>query len=329
MIYGGRCAHEKGETPMNRQNEWICLTLTLLLSLSISCSTREEPPQQAAGTEAGTRQIALLLPEDNAVPGWVRSDAPRFFGPGDLWEYINGAAESYLSYGFEEVVSAELTHAGMNAQAVVDIYRMEDSRNAFGIYTQELNPDSEFRRIGVEGYLGGTALNFWAGKYYVKLTVFQESEDLKGEMTKLAEQVARKLGEPGAEPPETGYFPRENLVPHSIRFMPKDVLGQSYLLNGFEARYKQGSEECKLILISLSGSDESKEALARYQQFISTSGKMLKAIAAPADGGFTGSDSFYGNMAAVRTGSRIIVALGARSHEDAVEKAAALVSSLQ
>jgi hypothetical protein len=146
----------------------LCLGLVLLVSMA-GCGTPREAGEAAKTAQpkapdisAGSQQLLALLPEDNALPGWTRSGDVRFFGPGNLWEYINGAAEGYLSYNFQEVVTAEYSNPEKQSQSVIDVYRMEDPLNAFGIYTQELNPDSEFHKIGVEGYVGGTALNFWS-----------------------------------------------------------------------------------------------------------------------------------------------------------------------
>lgn len=294
----------------------------LLLVLLASCSSKQDQAQKAAPQEGkspalspDSQQLLALLPEDNSVPGWTRGAEVRFFDPGNLFEYIDGAADGYLNYGFQKVVTAEYNSTKRSSQAVVDIYRMKDARNAFGIYTSELNPRSEFKRIGVEGYIGGTALNFWSGSYYMKITVFQESEDLKQEMAKLAERCSQKLGDPGTEPVEVAYFPRENQIPHSIRYLPKDVLGQSYLIEGFEAKYRNGDSETKIVIASMGNSEAARDAAGKYKQFMTTNGKVQRDLPSLADGGFSGTDSFYGNMAAVRSGSRIIVALGGPSTE--------------
>ncbi len=118
---------------------------------------------------------------------------------------------------------------------------------------------------------------------------------------------------PTDEPAEVAYFPTENQLPYSARYLPRDVLGQSYLVNAFEARYQAGGEEYKIILASLEDSDTATESLARYRQFISQNQTETRDLEGPGDGGFTGQDSFYGNVLAIRSGNRILVVLGAPS----------------
>ena len=317
----------------NRTRRWCVL---FLIAFAASCSAPREPSEKSEATPAQapelaplSRELSALLPESGAVQGWSQGAEVRFFGPGNLWEYIDGAAEGYLSYGFQEVVTAEYSGPDEQSQTVVDIYRMKDPRNAFGIYTQELNPESEIRRVGVEGYIGGTSLNFWSGPFYVKITVFQEREDLKQEMMKFAEFISRKIGTPGSVPSEVEYFPKEDLVPRSIRYLAKDVLGQSYLSEGFEARYRQGSGEFKIVVISLPDSAQGREALAKYREFIASGGQVQQELTTPADGGFAGKDSFYGNMAAVRQGNHMVVLLGGPSAEFNLSRIRATLSNIR
>ncbi len=308
-----------------------CIRLAFIFVLAsfISCSSKEEKSVKTdlqktqAALNPDDRKMLALLPEDNAVPGWVRGSEVRFFNPDDLFEYINGAAENYLIYGFEEVVTTEYKHPQKPSEAVVEVYRMKDPRNAFGIYASELNPDSEFLKVGSEGYVGGTALHFWSGPYYSKITVFQESEDLKQEMKSFAQRLSEKIGEPGKSLPEIDALPAKDRIPHSVRYLPKDILGQTYLTQGFEARYRKGGDEFKIIVASPGDSEAAKEAMARYRQFTSTSGSVLRDLTAPADGGFLGKDNYYGNMAALRSGNRIVIALGGSSAEFALSQASA------
>jgi hypothetical protein len=296
----------------------------LLLVFSAACGGGGN--NQPVSLSPEDAQLKSLLPENNEAAGWTRGDEVRFFDADNLYEFINGAAENFLIYGFEKVVTADYDNTGQPSPIVVEIYKMEDPRNTFGIYASERNPDSAFKPIGMEGYVGGTALNFWAGNYYVKMTVFQEGESLQREMEKLAEVISRKIGDTGAQAlPEIALFPSENQVPHTIRYLAQDVLGQVYFTNGFEAVYKSNDRESKLVIALPGDEDATKEAMGKYKAFTASSGKVARDVATPGDGGFIGSDSYYGNMAAIRSGNRIFISLGEASADKALAQASACV----
>jgi hypothetical protein len=163
----------------------------------------------------------------------------------------------------------------------------------------------------------------------VKITTFDEKDAIKQEIAKLAQAVASKVPNPGMEPVEASYFPKTNQLPHTFVYIPKDVLAQGYLTNGFEAKYKAGDKEYKMVLVALESPAVAQDALAHYRQFLSTGGKDVKDLKAPGEGGFSGKDSFYGNMGAIRAGKNIVVALGVPS-EDAGKKAIAeLLSNIK
>ncbi len=313
------------------------ITVLFLLFASfglVSCSRNEtskkEETKAAAPSGAAnvSPQLLALLPGKNEVPGWSMSQA-RSFSPANLWEFIDGAADGYLAYGFQEVASADYVQEGTGTQTVIDIYQMKDPLTAFGKYSEERNPEYQFLKVGNEGYSGGTSLNFWSGPYYVKITSFEEKDSIKQEMAKLANAVAGKVSSPAAEPAEVSYFPKANQLPHSIVYIPKDVLGQSYFTNGFEAKYKTGGREYKMILVSMESSAAAQDALEHYHQFLAKGGKDVKDLKAPGEGGFSGKDSFYGSMAAIRAGKNIVVALGVPSEDAGVKTISEMLRNIK
>ena len=317
---------------MNFSKKTPALFLFVVVYTVTFCGKGGDKPEMQSKTAAipeSSQEFLAMLPEVNAVSGWTMDDEPRVFYPENLWEYINGAADGYLIYGFQEVVTADYSQESTGQQAVIEIYRMQDPLNAFGIYTQERNPEYNFSKIGVEGYLGGTQVNFWAGSYYVKITVYEESDDLIKEMLKLAANIAGKIEDHASEPVQAGYFPQKNQLPHTVKYIPGDILGQRYLTNGFEARYRINDTDYKMVMVIADDSDAAKEELTQYRQFITTSGKVLKDLNAPGEGGFAGEDSFYGRMLAVRSGNYILVILGVPSESIGMEAITELVGNIR
>jgi len=287
----------------------------------ISCARNESSPgsnKRAAPPPPAdvSPQPAALLPARGEVSGWAMSQKARSFGPDNLWQFIDGAAERYLAYGFEEVVASEYLQEETGCRMQIDIYRMKNPLNAYGIYTQERSPDYQFLKVGNEGYSTGNTLNFWAGSYYVKITAFEQKNAVFREMARLAGAMAAKVTAPGAEPLEAGYFPKTNQLPRTMAYVPRDVLGQSYLVNAFEARYRAGGREYRMILVILESPEAAQRAMARYRQFLSDGGRAVKDLAAPGQGGFAGEEGFYGNIVAVRSGRHIAMILGALSEDE-------------
>ena len=187
----------------------LALGIMLATGMLASCSRKDKAPEKGAEVAAPADAAGMmdLVPADPGVAGWGREGEVRFFGEEDLFELINGAAESYFVYGFRQVAAAEYRNPAQSSPILLELYRMEDARNAFGIYRSELQSDADFRPIGAEGYIGETGLNFWTGPYYAKIVVYEESEELRREMEKFALRLAERIGAPGGLPPEVALFP--------------------------------------------------------------------------------------------------------------------------
>ena len=312
---------------------FIALTVS---SLSLAACGREQPPADngkpadaAASAKAenlseSSRQLLSWLPDSAAVPGWTRTSDPKRYGADNLWEYINGAAETFVTHGFQEAATAGYADASHKLEATIDIYKMEGATGAYGMYAEELNPSATFVNIGAEGYRSGNTLNFWAGPAYVKLTSPEEGPEVAAALETLAAEVARRIGPAGDRPPVFDRFPKPNLVPHSFKVLPKDVLAQSYLANGYQAEYKDGRASWKLVLIDAGDEASATASLDRYRAFVGGAAP-ARAIKAPGQGGFAGKDSYYGLIVAVRSGNHIGVAVGAPSERQATAQLAALL----
>jgi len=288
-------------------------------------SPAQSPPARSEALGESSRQLLAWLPDAGAVPGWTRTGEARRYGPGNLWEYINGAAETFLTFGFQEAATADYADAARKQEITIDIYRMGDPVGAYGMYAEERNPEATFLQVGAEGYRSGNVLNFWAGPCYVKLTAPREDPALAAGLEALAAEVARRVGQAGPRPVVFDRFPAASLVPHSFRVLPKDVLAQSYLSNGFEAEYRDGAKPWKLVLVVFDADDAAAAALDRYSAFLASSGPAPRRITAPGQGGFVGKDGYYGLVVAARAGRHMGVAVGAPSERQAMTQLSALL----
>ncbi len=303
----------------------------LLVAITgIAPGAMTDPGQQAAARQKPSVAAAIPYSVGRALPdrvaGWTRSPQIQMFNPADLWEYINGAAEQYLTYGFQDLATARYTNTSGTVVGV-DIYRMADSVNAFGIYRQELSPKARPVAIGVEGRAGSSSLKFWSGSFYVKLTA-SPAGGRQPEIEALANAIARGLGTPGGMPAQVGWFPAVGLVPDSIRFVPADALGQSAVTNAFEAKYENPQEPSTALVVPFESVQQAIAALARYESFLAKTGKDAALVASPGNGGFSATDSFHGLILAVRSGPTLAISLGTSDQRTASTMLAEIVKRL-
>jgi hypothetical protein len=121
----------------------ICLILGIIIFLWV--------PGAAAGD--------FKFPE---ITGWRQSGEIQTFSPKTLFEYINGDANLYLMYDFQELKVAEYLNE-KKASVTVDVYRHKTPTHAFGIYSQERLPNANFIDVGAQGYIEKNVLNFLTG----------------------------------------------------------------------------------------------------------------------------------------------------------------------
>ena len=113
----------------------------------------------------------FMFPE---LQGYKKNTDFQVFAPDNLWDFINGAAETYLAYGFVDLHVAEYKK-GKNV-IKLEIYRQSDHTMAFGIYSTERSPSFKYMKLGSQGYSADGAINFFKGNYYVKIRTYSKSE---------------------------------------------------------------------------------------------------------------------------------------------------------
>jgi hypothetical protein len=204
------------------------------------------PGDDLAQARDGSPELAALVPR---VAAWSRTEAARSFFPESLFEYIDGAAESYLSYDFRELLVVDLEKKGTEATLTLEIYDMGSPVNAFGIFGAERYPENKAVAIGELGYLEGESLNFMAGRFYVKMLGFGLGEETGSILAGVGAQVAAAVKVKGPLPAFVLAFPKENLVAQSEKFVKKNFMGYEFLRDGYVAAYKADGREMEAFFI--------------------------------------------------------------------------------
>jgi len=86
-----------------------------------------------------------LLPKSGDIGEWKLAAAPERYVKDSLYGYIDGGAELYLPYGFENVEVGHFTRTPGNParEIAVEIYRMATPLDAFGIFSVQREGDEK------------------------------------------------------------------------------------------------------------------------------------------------------------------------------------------
>jgi len=262
------------------------------------------------GQDASPSSLRTLLPE---LPDWTLTEAPSAYLPGSLFEYIDGAAENYLSYGFRELIVGNYKKEKSTAALTVEIYDMGDELRAFGVYSSERYPESHFLKVGSQGYWEDGALNFVTDRFYIKLLCFDCGQSAESELTTIARQVEKKAPGSGQLPPRLGLFPGEGLIANSEKFILQNVLGYGFLHHGYLASYRAQGQEFDLFIIQGSDAQDAANMLNRYLEAHGKNGPDGR----PTDSEFHVRDRYSGNIFIARSGHLL---LGAMRIKDGFEE---------
>ena len=221
--------------------------------------------------------------------GWKKADSVQVFSPENLYDYINGAADLYLTYDFKELQVAEYTRED-KASVIIEVYRHGSPTNAFGIYSQERLANADFLEIGVQGYYEEKVLNFLAGSCYVKISSSNTGKDDRDVLVRFAKGTAEKVGGEKGFPALLEVFPDEGKVKNTEKFIGKNFLGYSFFPSAFIADYQSGGQKFKLFLMVGDGAEDCRARLQRYFQ------QLKRPAETVAEGRHEISDPYHGNL---------------------------------
>jgi hypothetical protein len=156
------------------------LVLTGMLSM---CMTGHEQPRYDT--------MAEYFPLSGEVDGWKSENEQKLYTGEKLFELIDGGADVYMEYGFEEAATAEYLKG--NDLILVEIYRMKDNSAAYGIFSNSNSSEGIRADIGEDGCLFPYYLIFWKGNYYISVSSNDDSPDLVDAISKIGENIDNRI----------------------------------------------------------------------------------------------------------------------------------------
>jgi hypothetical protein len=180
----------------------------------------------------------------------------------NLWDFINGAADNYLSLGFENVHIAEYKK-GKNV-IKLEIYKHKDEIQTFGIYASERSPSFDFVKIGAQGYKTEGSLNFFKGDYYVKIRTYSKSEKVMKSLETLATKVSDVLSGSSDMPSLLKELPAEGKKANEETYIKESVLGHEYLTGALKAPYEIENSRFSIFLLKKNSNEEAAKTVTAY-----------------------------------------------------------------
>lgn len=223
---------------------------------------------------ASAQILSDYLPK--GINEWEPLGQDRYYYPETLYDYINGGAELFISYGMKRVLSRTYKRSGQ-PDIQVEIFDMAEPKNAFGVFCHDREEIDDTYGQGSQVYEG--AILFWKGPFYISIVCDYRTTSTDKAMELMAHKIDKKIKEEGELPEIVNWIPEEGLVPGSIFYFHHYVwlnafyyIADSNFLNINEstdailAKYGPPDTRYYLLMIRYNDADEAREA---YQNFLS------------------------------------------------------------
>jgi hypothetical protein len=282
-------------------------------------------PTQVEGELAGVpepqRAIAAMLPLSGLPPAWTVGKSGdkhlETFNADNLYEKIDGRAESFLQYGVKGMAYAFYHPAGDPSNELqLYIFEMADSLKALGKYGSEKPEEFQAVAVGDQGYTSAGSTLFYAGKYYTQIVSTSDDPKFAAFALDLAKRVAEKQKPGGAGTAPAGAVavagtsrpaagtgeetkPAAEIKPNAAatpasyfamlpakgregepKYVAQDAFGYSFLSDVFMADYKEGDVSWQGFLRPYRDADEAKAVFQKYIEGVKKDGAEVKTVAA-------------------------------------------------
>lgn len=185
------------------------------------------------------------------------------YTPDDLWDYINGGADSYNALGFTDLNIIEYTRGKKNV-IKLEIYQHRSEEMAFGIYALERAPSYNFIDRGVQGYSGEGFQNFFKGVYYIKIYTYSKNKRALEGVDKLASAVDQAIEAKKTFPEQLGLLPPEGKKVNEEMFVSENVIGHSFLSDAYRASYEVDEKSFIIYLFVRETGEDIESMVQKY-----------------------------------------------------------------
>jgi len=211
--------------------------------------------------------IGQEIPKYPKIGEWQPQKKVQVYNPDNLYDYINGASELYLSYQFQQLDVIYYKNR-KKQEIVVEVYQHQSPLLAFGIYSQERSPESNYLPFGTESYIDGSNLFILTGNNYLKIYSYDLGDSAALQLTRFGQAFISFLKVTSPLPQLIAAFPTEYLQDKSEQFVARNFLGYSFFNNGYQAFYHKDEVTFRLFIIETDHPETSHQLLRQYLQHI-------------------------------------------------------------
>jgi len=188
----------------------------------------------------------------------------------NLYDYIDGGAELYLSYGLAGMTGCKYNGDSL-PQVTVEIYEMTGSKNAYGVYTQSRDKEELIYGQGSQSF--PDFILFWKGKYFVIVNTQEVTPESQKAIQYLAKLIDESIPETGDKPSIINVLPKEGLAPTGFLYFHHYIWLNAYFFiadyniinideqtNAVLAKYGEADARSYLLLVEYPNEDKANEA---------------------------------------------------------------------
>ena len=165
------------------------------------------------------KELRENLPK--AINGWNAAPEDHLYNEKTLFDYINGAAEVYRAYNMKQCL-ARRYHTKQGPAIVLDIFDMESSADAFGVFTHDT--DGNPVAVGQDGRYRPGWLSFWKDRYFISIYMEEETAEAKKAVLELGRRIASRIKGFGNKPEFLNRLPKDGLQTQSIRYLHHPIV---------------------------------------------------------------------------------------------------------
>ena len=192
----------------------IIILFTLFIALNLSAQKEE---------------LLKFLPDETEYQDYQLKEEPIYYENDDLFFLINGGADIYLEYGFNNVISATYTSKS-NLELKAEIYQMKNDSAVYGIFTFNKGNRLVSDDIGDACIIQNDFLIFIKGSYYVVLTTRSNKDKEEAvNLQEFAQIIDTKIKAIGKLPELVASY--RQLTPGAIYILGNLALSNNYLFD--------------------------------------------------------------------------------------------------